>query len=459
MNSVDRSRLPTSGPEAPFHFPAVARHSLANGLQVWTVEHRDVPVLSFQLLLSSGAADDPAEHHGLAAITADMLDEGCGPRSALDIEDALARIGAQFDTEVGSDAAVLTLLTVSRFRDEALALLSDIAARPRFDAEDFSRVKQLRLTRLQQLRDLASASADRLLARLLYADHPYGHMPLGTAASLKTLTVEDAATYHAATWRPDRLTLVAVGDDTHEGLLAAAERAFGRWTAAGDAQPAIPQPITPRADAVARVALIDRPGAAQSEVRVGQVAVPRLTPDYHQLLVLNGVLGGQFVSRLNLNLREDKGYTYGARSGFEFRRLPGPFLVQAAVQTTATAPAVREILAELEAIRGPRPATVDEITMAHAALTRGYPRNFETAGQVGRGLSQMALYDLPADTFERFVPAIRAVDSDQVTRAAQERLSPSTMVVAVVGDRARIEPELKALGLGEVEIFEHEAQE
>jgi predicted Zn-dependent peptidase len=205
------------------------------------------------------------------------------------------------------------------------------------------------------------------------------------------------------------------------------------------------------------LAIVDRPGAAQSEIRVGQVGVARLTPDYAALLVLSMILGGQFVSRLNLNLREDKGYTYGVRSGFEFRRAPGPFVVQTAVQTGVTADAVREVLDELRAIVGTRPATAAEIDLAKAALTRGYPRSFETAGQIARGLAQITLYELPDDTLERFVPLIHGVTAGDIADAAR-RLDPDRMTVAIVGDREQVAPGLAALGLGEPMPLSAEAE-
>jgi predicted Zn-dependent peptidase len=450
---IDRSRLPTPGPEPAFRFPVVMRRTLSSGLEVRTVEHRGVPVVSFLLLLSSGAAADPAPLPGLAALTADMLDEGSGPMSALDIEDALSSLGAQFETEVGSDATVLSLLTLPRFAGQALGLLADIVARPRLAAEDFDRVRELRLNRLRQLRDLAPAVADLVFARLLYAAHPYGRLPIGTMRGLEGTSAADVKAFHADVWRPSQVTIVAVGDASHDELFGAVERTFGWWTdpapGTGSASrahaeaAAMPAPARPSAP----LALVDRPGAAQSELRIGQVAVARLTPDYYALLVLNTILGGQFVSRLNMNLREDKGYTYGVRSGFEFRRSPGPFSVQAAVQTAVTADAVREVLSELTAIRGARPATPEELELAKSALTKGYARSFETAGQIGRGLAQLALYGLPDDTLEQFVPSIHAVDIAAVTAAA-ERLDLSRMTVTVVGDREKIEQGLAGLGLG-----------
>ncbi len=449
MSRVDRSRLPAPEPERPFRFPAVERRQLANGLRVWTVEHREVPVLAALLLLSNGAAEDPDDRPGLAALTADMLDEGSGALSALEFEAAFARLGAQFDTEIGPDATLLSVLTLTSRRDAVFDLLADVVRRPRMAEDDFARVRELRLNRLLQLRDLPAAVADRTLTALLYDGHPYGHLPIGTAASLRASSIEDVRAFHARAWKPWRMTLIMAGDLSHAEQAAAAERAFGDWTPPSDEHDGFAardvNGASARPDPL--VALVHREGAAQSEIRVGQVAVPRLTPDYHALVLLNAILGGQFVSRLNMNLREEKGYTYGVRSGFDFRQGPGPFLVQAAVQTPATAHAVQETLAEIAALGTTRPPSAEEMELARLSVTRGYPRNFETAGQVARGLVQLALYGLADDTFERFVPCMERVTVDQVI-AATARLDPGRMVVAVVGDRERVLPGLADLGLG-----------
>jgi len=458
VTAIDRSRLPTPGPDPAFRLPVVRRRRLPSGLEIRTVEHRGVPVVSFLLLLSSGAAADPPPQPGLAALTADMLDEGSGTLSALDVEDALSSMGAQFETEVGLDATVLSLLTLPRFSGQALGLLADMVVRPRLSETDLDRVRDLRLNRLRQLRDLAPAVADLVFARVLYDAHPYGRLPIGTTRGLEGASVADVRAFHGAAWRPTDVTVIAAGDASHDELSDAVERAFAGWAelASGTAPAAsafsaaasVPAPALPSVP----LALVDRPGAAQSELRIGQVAVPRVTPDYYPLLVLNTILGGQFVSRLNMNLREDKGYTYGVRSGFEFRRAPGPFSVQAAVQTAATGAAVREVLNEIDAIRTSRPPTLAELDLAKSALTRGYARSFETAGQIGRGLAQLALYDLPDDTLERFVSSVQAVDVAAVTAAA-ERLDLSRTTVTVVGDRERIEPDLAALGLGQPAVM------
>ena len=198
-----------------------------------------------------------------------------------------------------------------------------------------------------------------------------------------------------------------------------------------------------------RLAVLHRAGAAQSELRIGHVAVPRSTPDFHALLVLNLILGGQFVSRINMNLRGDKGYTYGVRTAFDFRRGPGPFVLQASVQLDATAAAAAEALREIDEIRGARPVTAAELETGRAALTRGYPRSFETAEQISRSAAQLALYDLPDDYYTTFVPRVLALDPEAITAAAARHLDPSRLVAVIVGDRDRIGDSLSSLGLGE----------
>lgn len=451
---ADRTRLPSLGPDPPFTFPAIRKATLASGLRFWTVEHHDVPLVAFLLLVPTGAAADPPDRPGLAAMTGDMLDEGCGDRSALDVHDALGRLGAHFDIEVGSDATLLSLTTLTRFAGQGLALVADMVRRPRLERKEFDRVRELRLTRLLQLRDLAPAVADRAFAQLVYREHPYGHLPIGTETSLRDMALDEVVGFHARSFFPARATLIAVGDALHEELVDHAERAFGGWATLddvrnGEADPASAEPPATPPD---RLALVHRPGSAQSELRIGHAAVPRSTPDYHALIVLNMVLGGQFVSRINLNLREDKGFTYGARTAFDFRRGRGPFILQVSVQTDATAVAISESLAELAAIRDARPASAEELALARAALTRGYPRGFETAEQVARAAAQLALYGLPDDYFSQFVARVSAVDSSDVTRVAREHLDPARLLTVVVGDREKIGASLARLDLGASEL-------
>jgi len=455
---VDRSRLPDIGPDPAFRFPRIVRHTLANGLDVRTVEHYTVPVVSCVLLVHGGAGADPPGEEGLAALTADMLDEGTGDLSAIDVSEGFARIGAEYDVDIGPDAAQFGLTVLSRFVERGFSLLADIVVRPSLRSSDFERVRKLRLGRLRQLKDLPPAVAERAFLRLLYDGHPYGHLPIGTEPSLSSCRLERVAELHAAVFRPARATLVLAGPHSHERLAAIAADAFAQWTGnlsgdgwrAGDIDPAYIPP---------RLAVVPRPGAAQSELRIGHLSAPRTTPDYPRLLVMNAVLGGQFVSRLNLRLREEKGYTYGARTGFDWRKGLAPFALQASVHTAATAESIRDTLTELGAIRDNRPPTDEEMVLAKASLTRGYPRNFETAPQVARSVAQLALFDLPDSYFEEFIPGVAAVDRDDVVRAAARYIDPARAVTLVVGDYTAVSDSLATLGLGAPQLLTDSSSE
>ena len=449
--AADRSGLPRVGPDPAFVFPAIQRHVLDGGLRVWTVEHRGVPLVTWLLLVPAGAAADPGHLPGLAALTGDLLDEGAGDRDALELSDALARTGSQLDIEVGPDATVAGLTGLTRCCDRALPLLADIAVRPRFDPADLARIRDLRLNRLRQLSNLPPALADRAFTESLYPNHPYGHLPIGTALALKNVVLGDVRTFHSRYCQAATAILIGVGDAPHAQLVDWAAAAFQGWsTPGGGTLSLIRAPGHPPPDDGERAVFVSRPAAAQSELRVGHVAVARDTPDYHALLILNMVLGGQFVSRLNLKLREEKGFTYGARSAFDFRRGPGPFVVQVSVQSNATGEALGDIVAEISDIRGPRSATDDEVRLASAALTRGYPRGFQTAEQIARGAAQIALHGLPDDYFSQFIPRTAAIDARQVARVADRYLRLDRLTAVVVGDRAVAEAAFERLDSGTV---------
>jgi len=448
--AVDRSRLPDLGPERAFTFPEIRRTTLPNGMRVWTVEHRQVPLVAVLALVPAGAACDPVERPGLAAMTGDMLDEGSGDKGALDVHEALGRIGAQLDLDVGHDATVLGLTTLERYLDRGLELLRDMLIRPRFEQREFDRVRDLRLNRLLQLRDMPPALADRAFTQLLYRNHPYGHLPIGSEGSLRSMMIRDITIFHKRAFVPAETTVIAVGAASHEAMSAAVATAFEVWSAVTTDPLPDPDSYPAPLPAGMRLALVHRPGAAQSELRIGHVALSRKSPDYHAALVANMVLGGQFVSRINMNLREDKGYTYGVRTAFEFRRAPGPFVLHASVQADATAEAVREAVHEMREIRGNRPITRHELELGRASLTRGYPRNFETADQIARGAAQLALYGLPDDYFTTFVPRVLALDEDTVTKAAAAHIDPARLLTVVVGDRDKLLPSLRGLEMGDV---------
>ena len=449
--AIDRSRLPSPGPPLSFNFPEMRRATLDNGLRICTIEHHEVPLVTCFVLMPIGSSQDPHDQPGLAAITGDLLDEGSGDLDALAVHEALGRIGAHLDTEIGADATLLELTSLEQYAPRALNLLASMVRSPRLDQRDFDRVRELRLNRLVQLRDLPPAVADRVFTQFLYDGHPYGHLPIGTEEALRSLLLHDIAAFHRRAYTPAHATVIAVGDATHERLAELVADAFGGWTTPADAGPPLLDvtglPVPPLGSG--RVVTVHRDGAAQSELRIGHIGLPRSTADYHAVLVMNMILGGQFVSRINMNLREEKGYTYGARTSFEFRKGPGPFLFQTSVQSDVTAEAVKEVLGEIEAIRTDRPVTAAELELGRAALTRGYPRNFETSEQLGRAAVQLALYELPDDYFTTFVPRVLSVDQADVTRVARNHLDPSRLLTVIVGDREKVAPTLGALDLGE----------
>ena len=453
--TVDRTRLPIPGVDRPFHFPRIFKRSLANGLELRAVRHRSVPVVSMVLLIPGGSSVDPADCFGLVSLTAGLLDEGSKGQSALDIADRVARIGGDLDVEVGMDSVAVGLSTLDRFFDTGLELVHEIVTEPNLANDDFNRIRNLRLERLRQIKDHAAAIAERAFARVLYGAHPYGHLSMGSEAALTAMTVDAARALHAAMFTPAGATLIVVGDRAEEELLDRAAAMFDGWRGAASpmsidrAAALVPPPAMPQTP----LAVVARPDAAQSELRIGHVCAPRSTPDYPKLLILNTILGGEFVSRLNLNLRESKGYTYGVRTGFNLRRGLGPFVMQTSVGTDVTGAAIQEALGEIRAIADSRPASDVEVQQAFASLSKGYPRGFETAGQVARSVAQLALHNLADTYFEEFVPRLAQVTASDVSDAAQRYLTPAKMSTVIVGDLDKIHASLPGLGLGPHQVL------
>lgn len=455
MSRVDRTRLPVPGEDRPFHFPRIVRRTLANGLELRALQHRSVPVTAMVLLVPGGASVDPNEAHGLVSMTAGLLDEGSRGQSALEISDRLARIGADVDLDAGLDAVVVSLTTLDRFFETGLDLLRQMVTEPNLANDDFNRIRNLRLERLRQMRDHAGALADRAFARVVYGSHAYGHLSLGSEDAITAMSVDAVRELHAAMFAPAGATLVVVGDRSEDELLNRAAAAFESWQAKAttmtlDRAAAFSPP--PPAPAV-MLGVVPRSGAAQSELRIGHACASRSIPDYHAMLILNTILGGDFVSRLNLNLRENKGYTYGVRTGFNLRRGIGPFVMQTSVGTDVTAPAISEALSEIRAIRDAKPVTRDEVANAFATLSKGYPRGFETASQVARSVAQLALHDLPDTYFEEFVPRLAQVTAENVTEVARKYLDPGKLTTIIVGDLDKIHESLPGLGLGGHEVL------
>jgi zinc protease len=454
---AQHAALPRGGPAPRLTLPQLQRRKLANGLDVFIVEHHELPVVTMNLVVKSGAAADPAGLAGLANVTANLIDQGTTTRSAIDIATQLASIGAQLNTGGGGpqqasggswDGTNITLTTLTRHLDRALDIYSDVITHPAFAEAELGRLRGSRLNALAQRRDDATQIANVVYPALLYgAAHPYGHPLQGDETSVKAISVADVRKFYESSFIPNNSALIVVGDVRADDVVARLERALAGWKS-GSVTPAAIAAPAPR-DRTG-IYLVDRPGAAQSVINIGHVGVARSSRDYFPLLVLNMVLGGQFVSRVNLNLREDKGYTYGARTAFDYRRAPGPFTASAGVQTAVTRESLVEFLKELRGIRGDRPITAAELAAAKQSLILGFPRGFETPSQIAARLSDVVLYDLPADYFNSYIANIEKVTLADVERVAKSVIDPSRMAILIVGDLKTIEPGLRGLeGLGE----------
>src|SRR5438876_6790209 len=446
----DRTHPPQPGPPPALSLPRVQKQRLSNGLPVWIVELHKVPVAQINLLILSGTAQDPPGRFGVASFTAAMLEEGAGSRSALEIADAVDYLGADLSAGSATDATVVRLHVPVARLTEALPIMADVALRPTFPKDELERQRQQRLTNIIQARDDPATIAAVGFSRLLYGrGHRYGTPSFGTAETIKAFSTDDLRSFYNGAFRPDNAALLAVGDITADRLIPLAESAFGGWKAAGGAAPAAALPAVDQ-PAAREVDLIDKPGAPQTQIRIGWIGVPRSTPDYFPLVVLNTVLGGSFSSRLNMNLREKHGYTYGASSSFDMRAAAGPFSSGAAVQTDKTGEALKEFFNELNAILKPVPD--DELARAKNYVALRYPGGFETTGDVSRRLEDAIIYKLPDDYFSKYVQNIQAVTTAEVQRVAQKYIQPSRFIVTVVGDRQQIEPQIRPLNLGNLKV-------
>ena len=452
QQAPDRTHPPAPGPPPALTLPQIQKRQLSNGLPVWIVEQHKVPVAQVNLVVLSGTASDPAGKFGIASLTAAMLEQGAGSRSALELADAIDYLGADISAGAATDSIAVRLhVPVARLAD-AVPLMADVALRPTFPKDELERQRQQRLTSIIQARDDPSTIATIGFSRVLYGrGHRYGTPGSGTAETLKAFTVDDLRAFYAAAFRPTNATLVAVGDVTADKLVPQLESSFGGWkapaTATGTTEKLPPVEQPPARE----VMLIDKPGSPQTQIRIGWIGVARSTSDYFPILVMNTILGGSFSSRLNMNLREKHGYTYGASSSFDMRASAGPFSAGAGVQTDKTGEALKEFFNELDAILKPVPA--DELARAKNYVALRFPSGFETTGDVSRRLEDAVVYKLPDDYFSKYVSNVQAMTAADVQRVAQKYIQPNRFVVVVVGDRQQIEPQIRPLNLGNLRVM------
>ena len=447
-----RKEVPKPGDALKLSLPTPVTFKLDNGLTVYLVERHSLPVVAANLTALQGSSANPVNRPGLSWFTADMLDEGTTTRSTLQIADALDQTGTSLHTASSQDAAWATMMCLSKTVDPSFDLLSDVFLHPAFDAKEIERVRNELVTSLQQDKDQPPKIARRVLNRVLYgADSPMGYDERGTLDSVKAITRDDMLKFWQAGYVPGNTALVIAGDLTKEQARALAEKYFGSWK--GTAAPhELKEAKAPDSRAIY---IVNKDAAPQTAVNAGFIGMSRSNPDYVAALLLNTAFGGMFSSRLNMNLREKHGYTYGAHSGFSFLRNPGPFAISTSVRTDVTAPAVNEIFKELDAINS-KPVTSDELKMSKDSIALSLPGMFETSASVAHSTSSLFIYNLPLDYYMTLPGKVNDTTSADINRVAQKYIKPDKTIVTLVGNKAKIESEVKALNLGPIQEVDYE---
>jgi zinc protease len=442
MSTDFRAKAPQPGPPRPYKFPDITRVTLPNGLRVLVAENHNAPLVSLRALVRSGADQDDAEFAGLASLTADVLDEGAGSRDAIALAEYIGLLGGSLGTGADWDATYISLDLLSRNAQPGIEVVSDVAYRAQLPDDGFARVKNERLTEILQQLDEPAAIAGKRFASLLYGTGVYGNSVVGTAESVARITNAQVKSFYASHYLPNNSSIVVAGDVRARDVVAFIEKAFAEWQKREEPQrPSIaPAPVD-----ASRIYIIDRPQAVQSEIRIGHIGVPRSTEDYFALSVANSLLGGVFNSRINLNLRERHGYTYGARSTFAFRKQSGPFVVAAPVRNEVTRESVSEVLAELRRIRT---GDIEDIELDDVKnyLMGVFPATVQTSSDIAGRLVDMELYGLPEDYFDRYRERIAAIGKEDIARVANKYINPDRVLIVIVGNATQIREPLGTLG-------------
>lgn len=435
-----KAMLPKAGPTVKFSLPAIEKTKLSNGLNVWFVKQNELPIVSMNLVFNSGTIMDPAEKYGVASWTASMLNQGTTTRSALEIANQLQSIGASVNAGSGWDSSNVSMQTLTKNLDQALNIYTDVIQNPVFPATEIESLRRRSIIGLAQRKSQPASVASLAFYKVLYGNQPYGRD--STENSLKAITRDDLVNFHKTNFVPNNATLIVAGDVDSKTMLPKLETAFANWKSGSAVNiPSSAQTMQGKPG----IYLIDKAGAAQSTIYAGVVAIDRSNPDYYAVQIVNSILGAGSSGRLFKNLREDKGYTYGAYSLFTTRKGPGPFLAGGDFQTGSTKESIIEIVKEVDGMRGGIPITQTELETSKLSIINGYPQGFETVGQISGQLSNLIVYGLPDSYFNDYISKINSVTIQDVNRVANKYLDPSKMAIVIVGDRKVIEPKLKEL--------------
>lgn len=445
-DQLDRSKEPVPGLPPSLTLPTIERGSLTNGLQIMVVKHSELPVVQMQLVVRSGSDADPIGKAGLAQLTANMLDEGTATRTALDIADEIDFIGAQLSSSSSFDGSFVNLMTLKEHLGKAMEVFADVIVRPSFPQSDFDRLKKDMLTGLIQQKDRVEVIAGNVFYRRLFGQqHPYGYQTTGTDSTVQTLELDDLKKFYQTYYAPNNATLIIVGDIVKDEAIQLAEEYLGNWKSAEVPEKKLGANI---AEGKTTFYVVHKSPAPQSQLRLGNIALERNSEDYYAASLLNQIIGASN-GRLFLNLREAKGYTYGAYAQFVMRKAAGPFLAYAGVKTNVTDSSLIEFMKEINRVRD-EPIPESEFNMYKRSVIQRIPRLFETPSQISSQVASLVLYGLPDNYYDSLVERYQALTAEDIQRVARKYLRPDALTIVVVGDKNLIMEGIQKLGFGKI---------
>lgn len=454
QQTLDRTAVPPAGPTPVLRVPTWTKTQLANGATLIVSERHSLPLVSFTITFLGGSNQfEPAGKRGVGAMTASMLSEGTNTKTGDQISDALQLLGTSVGSGVGGEEGSIGFVSTAKNFDATLAILADMMLNSTFPADALDRLRGRTLVNLTQAKDQPVVVGAQVFNKILYGDaHPYGQRT--TETSVKAITRDDVVAFAKAYYQPGRAIITVVGDVTPAQAKAAVEKGLASWAKAGD-KPSFDYPKLPELQP-AKIYLVDKPGAAQSVFNIGLPGPPRNTPDYFALQVLNTILGGQFQSRLNANIREQKGYSYGVNSGFSYGKGPGAFRAGGSIFSAKTDAALVEFMKELKGIVGEKPITDEELKTAKESLIQGLPQRFASVSSIGNAITSLVTQGLPDDYFQQYAKNVSAVTKEDVLRVAKQYIDLNHLAIVIVGDRTAVEASLKATNIAPITYIDIE---
>jgi zinc protease len=451
QQQLDRSKIPPPGRTPSLRVPTWTKSRLTNGAEIIVSEKHDLPLVSFTITFIGGSNQFEApDRTGIAGLVASMMNEGTKTRDGDALSNALQVLGVNVNTGIAGESGSIGFLSTTGKFQPALDIVADMLANSTFPAAALERLRAQRIVALNQAKDRTTAIAGVVFPKVLYGPaHPYGRS--ATEASIKAITRDEVVAFHKNYFQLGRAIVTVVGDVSAASVKPVIERSFAAWTGGGE-KPGFTYPRTPERSP-ATIYLVDKPGAAQSTFALGNPGPPRTTTDYFALLVMNRILGGQFQSRLNANIREEKGYSYGVTSSFAFGKGPGPFRAGGDIVTAKTDAALIEFMKELRGIAGSRPVTDDELATAKDGLVQRLPDQFASVSAINSAITSIYVQGLTEDFYQQYAKNVSAITKDDVVRVAKQYIDLDYLAIVIVGDRATIEAPLKATGVAPIVIL------